>query len=499
MLARPSPRLILIAIGFFSLFFLLSFNRGFNPKNITPNIPSTSNIWQSYKNGPSEPSPAIKKFWEKWSKIFHESRPQVENIKVKTPASTAGSEAANGERKPHQQNLGLSEKVINGLHDAHKSLLQDRGGLYGSRFSNQSGELFSGTGIVTIAGGPNFPPAITSIRMTRKVSSLPVHVFLSSPNEYEPELCEHVLPALDAECFILTDFLPKDSPIQPTHEQLKALAILFSSFETILYLDSDCFPVLDPSEMLGSEPFLSTGLITWPDYWIATEDPVFYTIAGMSSFPPDVPARSTDVGQLLISKNTHLSSLLLACYYNIYGPTHYYPLLLQGALGDGDKETFLAAAVVLGLPHYRVKEHVGTLGYVTHEGDFKGGAMVQHHAVDDSIVHNGTYATEKDSHKCRPAFVHANSPNMNAGRVLEGNVLTSPTGTPLRIWGKKEDVEKQFGGRDIEKEVWAEMKSVSCELERVMRDWNGKSGICMRVKEHWAGVFDAGSYLSGIM
>ncbi|CAF9931137.1 MAG: hypothetical protein HETSPECPRED_007804 [Heterodermia speciosa] len=503
MLARLSPRLLLLAIAFFFLLSLLTLNRsGFDPKNIKPtipNIPSTADLWKDPKHGPSKPSPAIKKFWAKWANIFHESRPQVEPIKVKEAASTANSDNANGERKPHKHNLGLSDKVINGLHDAHKSLLQDRGGLYGSRFSNQSRELFSGTGIVTVAGGPYFAPVIISIRMLRKVTSMPVHVFLESQGEYEPEICEHVLPSLNAECFVVSDFMPKDSPIKPTHYQLKALAILFSTFETIVYIDSDCFPVRDPAEMLTSEPFLSTGLITWPDYWVATEDPVFYTIAGMTSFPPGMPARSTESGELLISKNIHLSSLLLACYYNLFGPTHYYPLLSQGALGEGDKETFLAAAVVLGLPYYRVKEHVATIGYFTAEGDFKGGAMVQHHAVDDASVHNGTYATAADSHKCRPVFLHANFPKMNAGRLLEENKLTTPTGKALRIWGKKTDVEKKFEGRDIEKEVWAEMKDVSCALETVIRDWRGHGGICTRVKEHWSAVFAEGSFLSGII
>lgn len=503
MFLRPSARL-LYAIAAFLFLSILTLNRGFDPKNIKPTIPSTSDIWSESKHGPSKPSPAIKKFWAKWAKIFHESRPQVDAIKVKEAASTAGSDAANGERKPHKQTLGLSEEVINGLHDAHKSLLQDRGGLYGSRFTNQSRELFSGTGIVTIAGGPHFASAIISIRMLRKVTSLPVHVFLESRTEYEPELCNRVLPALHAECFILSDFLPADSPIKPTQPQLKSLAILFSTFETVVYIDSDSFPVRDPSEMLSTEPFTSTGLITWPDYWIATEDPIFYRIAGLStsSFPPGLPARSTESGELLLSKSIHLSSLLLACYYNIYGPTHYYPLLSQGALGDGDKETFLAAAVVLGLPHYRVKEHVATLGYFTPEGAFTGGAMVQHHPVDDSEVHNGTYATAQDSHKCRPVFLHAHFPKLNAGRLVEekgSGGLTGPTGQGLRLWGKKEDVERKFGGRDVEKEVWREMKAVACELEKVVRDWRGHSGVCTKVKEHWGAVFGQGSYLSGII
>ena len=335
--------------------------------------------------------------------------------------------------------------------------------------------------------------------MTRRVTSLPIHVFLLTGDDYETPICKHVLPSLNAQCFILSHYSTKDTPIKPTHAQLKALAILFSSFETILYLDSDCFPVLDPAEILSSEPFTSTGLITWPDYWIATEDPTFYTIAGLSSFPTSMPGRSTETGSLLVSKNLHLSTLLLASYYNIYGPSHYYPLLLQGALGDGNKETFLAAAVVLGLPYYSVKEHVGTMGYFTPGGDFKGGAMVQHHPIDDSIMYNHTLATAKDSGKCRPFLIHAHFPKLNPARVLDENVLTGPTGKAIRIWGKKEDVERKFGGRDVEREVWKEMKSVGCELEGVVRDWRGKKGVCTRVKEHWGGVFDSMSFLSGIV
>lgn len=43
-------------------------------------------------------------------------------------------------------------------------------------------------------------------------------------------------------------------------------------------------------------------------------------------------------------------------YYNTYGPDYYYPLLSQGAAGEGDKETFIAAAHKLNLPYYQVQE-----------------------------------------------------------------------------------------------------------------------------------------------
>ena len=502
MLVRLSHRYILLLICSLvlltSLGFFQSWSRSHKTKYISPTIPQSAGIFSTSRKGPVKPSAEIKKFWVKWSRIFYDCRPTIDPIVVHNPASVEGSDKANGERQPSQHTLNLPEATVAALYDTHKALLLDRGKIYGSNFSTESSDLYSGIGIVTVAGGPYFAPAIVSIRMLRRVSDLPVQVFIGDRTEYEPEICEHVLPALNAHCFAVSDFLAQDS-VDVTHFQLKALAILFSSFETLLYLDSDCFAVRDPLEILNAEPFKSTGLVTWPDYWKATEDPVFYHIAGMSGFPQGMPARSTESGELAISKTKHLATLLLACYYNVYGPQYYYPILSQGASGEGDKETFLAAAVVLGLPYYRVKEHVGTLGYFAPDGDFKGGAMVQHHPADDLVVHNGTWATEKDSESLRPFFLHAHLPKLNVGRLLDESTLTSPTGNAIRLWGDKEGIQKKFGGRDVEKEVWQEMKDTTCTLEHVMRDWRGRKQLCTRVKEHYGELFNQGQYLSGIM
>lgn len=503
MLARLSYRTLAICISLLAFFSFLTFFQAFgrsqNSIHIHPTIPKTAGIFRPSRHGSPQPSSEIKQFWVKWSQIFHDCRPTVDPIVVNNPASIEGSDRGNGERQPSEHTLGLDEKIVNGLYDTHKALLLDRGGLWGANFTSEAKTLFSGKGVVTTAGGAYFAPAIVSIRMLRRVSDLPVQVFIGDKSEYEPEICEHVLPALNAVCFIISDYLAQDS-VDVSHFQLNSLAMLFSSFEDIVWLDSDCFPVHDPVMLLEAEPFLSNGLVTWPDYWKSTEDPVFYNIAGMSVFPPDMPARSTESGEMLISKSKHLSTLLLASYYNVYGPQYYYPILSQGATGEGDKETFLAAAVVLGVPYYRVKEHVGTLGYHTAEGGFKGGAMVQFHPGDDLAHYNGTWATEHVSGALRPFFLHAHMPKLNVAHLLDGGAtITTPTGQPLRLWGDVEGVKKQFNGRDMEKEVWEEMKKTTCELENTMKDWEGRSQLCTRVKEHYMGLFGETSLLSGIM
>lgn len=475
MFARPSYRftvLLLATLTIITFFTLLeSWLKTYSKQKIS--------IISAPVHDPSPPPKRIKLFWAEWADLFEKSRPETSAIKVHHVASTAESDKANGDRVPSPSRLGLSQKDVESLQKSQKPLLDQL-----KTFNkSQAKGLFSGTGVVTVAGGEFFAPAIVSIRMLRRTGSkLPVHVFLQSRAEYEPEVCEDYLPTLDAECFVLEDFLRDHTPFSVTHYQLKALAILFSPFETILYLDSDCMPLRNPSELLSAEPFASSGLIAWPDYWIATEDPVFYTIGGLSSFPKNVPARASEAGQLLVSKDKHLPTLLLAAYYNVFGPTHFYPMLSQGAAGEGDKETFIASAIVLGKPYYRVRALVGTVGYFNEEGSFKGGAMVQQHAGDEYAI--STSSSDNNNTGIRSFFLHANMPKMNLGHLVDDAALTDHGGARRRLWGPQESLEKQFG-LDVERAVWHEMVTAGCALQGTLKNWQGKDRVCERGREHW--------------
>lgn len=481
MFPRPSYRLAVLVLGTLSIItfvtLLESWLKSYSHNKISIISPPA--------HEPNAAPKKIKAFWAEWANVFDKAKPTSEKIKFDGQASTKESDNANGDRVAGPSLLKLSQKSIDSLTASHKILLQ-------RLKKNETAEgVFSGTGVVLVAGREFFPPAITSIRMLRRSGSkLPVQVFLQSRSEYEPELCEDYLPSQNAECYVVEDFLRSDNPFKVTHFQLKALAILFSSFETVLYMDSDCIPLHNPSQLLTSEPFTSTGLLTWPDYWIATEDPVFYKIAGLESFPSNVPARSTESGQILISKNKHLSTLLLAAYYNVFGPNYYYPILSQGALGEGDKETFMAAAIVLGNPYYRVRTKVGTIGYHDEEGVFRGGAMVQHHAADDYNARQ-IAADQKNTEKTppvRPFFLHANYPKMNLAHLVDDARLKTHGGEHRRLWGPKESTMKQFG-MDLERVVWNEMVEPGCGLQHAIQDWNGRDRVCDRAREHWRETF----------
>ena len=94
--------------------------------------------------------------------------------------------------------------------------------------------------------------------------------------------------------------------------QLNAFAILFSSYEPILYLNNDRTALREAIQLCVVP---STGFLLWPDYWIATEDPVLYNLTRVPSLLKWLPARSSKADQLLMSQQIHLNTLLLVAYY----------------------------------------------------------------------------------------------------------------------------------------------------------------------------------------
>lgn len=49
--------------------------------------------------------------------------------------------------------------------------------------------------------------------------------------------------------------------------QIKAAAVINSSFKEILYLDSDNLPAQDPTFLFETKEFKNTGALFWPDFW----------------------------------------------------------------------------------------------------------------------------------------------------------------------------------------------------------------------------------------
>lgn len=279
---------------------------------------------------------------------------------------------------------------------------------------------YTGRGIVIVGGGKFSLMALLVIKTLRNLgTTLPVEVFIPPSDEGETELCDSVLPKYNAKCIYLSDILPESSlkKFQFNGYQFKSLSLIASSFEDVLFLDADNFPVKPLDHIFEQDPYFSTGLVLWPDFWRRTTQPLFYDIAGipvdrkkrvrncfddltpaevytknlddLSDVPfhdlgGSIPEVSTESGQLMISKSKHLPTILLALYYNVNGPSWYYPMFSQRASGEGDKETFLTAAIFYGLPYYQIKTATGVDGYHRPDGEgFRGVAMLQHDLTQD--------------------------------------------------------------------------------------------------------------------
>lgn len=344
-------------------------------------------------------------------------------------------------------------------------------------------------GLVSTAGGEYLPVLVASLRMLRRTGTkLPMEVFLAHWNEYEGYICDVILPSLNARCVVLSEILDvmpgSHSMIQKF--QYKPLAMLFSSFENILFLDADAFPIHNPEIIFNNDPFTSKGLVTWPDFWAPTTAHQFYEIISQGRPAPNL-RQSTKSGAVLISRKTHFHTILLATYYNFWGPSYYYPILSQGASGESDKETFLAAATALKQPFYQVRQSIRALGRHTRNG-FAGSTTIQYNPIDDYLLMTKKKKTGETTAPA-PFFVHVNYPKFNPTTIFRAiGPVMKEDGSYTRAWTAPEDVIESFG-TDLERQYWAEVRWTGCKLEEKLIGWRGQTGICGRVEDYYNTIF----------
>ena len=474
-MARRSRILIALSLAVLTIWYLTEWNDAqryriiaagtvprVNPNNVTEHID----------------------FWRRFQSLLVEHEPNCK------PPRRTGNAPATGfnpnEAGPRPDLLKMNTRDLGRMRKAHGQFVEA---------IEQNPPALSYTpgtqGLVTTAGGSYLPVLVISLRMLRRTGSqLPMEVFLATPDEYEEYICDEVLPSLNAKCVVLSEIInavPGSSQIEKY--QLKPFAMLFSSFEEILFLDADAFPIAKPETLFEEEPFHSTKLLTWPDFWASSASPYYYDIAAQK-VPPMTSRQSTESGEVLISKKTHLKTLLLCTYYNFWGPTHYYRLLSQGAAGEGDKETFVSAATAVGEPFYQVSEPICAMGHAT-EGGLAGSAMLQFDPVEDYKLVRAGGVKETSAPAPRAFFIHANFPKFNPATVFSKQAVNpafNDDGSYTRAWTIPEDKIEAFGF-DVEKKFWADILWTGCELENKFRGWENRTDICAGVKKYWTAQF----------
>lgn len=390
--------------------------------------------------------------------------------------------------------------------------------------------FYSGNGYIIVGGGIYSWYALLGIETLRKVgATYPIEVILPDINDYEFDYCEIILPKLNAKCVEMYRVFGKTTlqHFDVKGYQFKAFALLASSFENAFLLDSDAYAVKNPDKLFDSELYENYKMITWPDFWRRTGSPQFYDIQGkeigqtpirhLNDFfinpkfidydksedvyysvtyhdrKGTIPDWTTESGEMIINKRVHFKTLLLALYYNFDGPYGYYPLLSQGGAGEGDKETFVAAANYFDLPWYQVnKRPESAFGWWSDSGIYEHSSIVQYDPLLDYEIlqelkttlrqdmeinsnNNGDGDSEESENfkydynnyfpkffkadKGQPMIYHVHDPKMDPFSIIDRSLTTDSQGNKIRNMG--EDFPRnEF---DLEFFLWKKIDQYICK------------------------------------
>jgi alpha 1,2-mannosyltransferase len=474
----PSRRILFVTPFILLAIFGLAFEYHYNyflpkatsliPSFKSPTTTTPPPTWNFESNG---------EFWPSFAPLLAAAAPRVEPPELTQKASADLRSKSPQIHNGAQQNLlQWNESDIASMKGTHEWLLAQ------IQANPPKLQYEPGTkGIVTSAGGKYFPVFLVSLRMLRRTgSTLPVEIFLKNKDEYEELACEKLFKELGAKCVVLNQLIG-DFGIRFgfKHFQLKAFGILFSSFEEVLFLDADNFPARKPEELFEMEVYKEKGMVLWPDYWTCTSSPFFNEVTGLGERV--LQNRPTiEAGQILVDKKQHAETLSLAGYYNAYGDRYFYRLLTQGGPGEGDKETFGAASLILNNSFYTVYEPPRAFG------SREGGAVLQMDPGEDWAANPENPNKDEHAPAPTPFFIHASWPPKLNPKYNYRNV---------RQWGPEEKSKEMFG-EDLEPFVWGLMVDMACDDKVQFADWGDEKqtgrdgiGICEQTRQSFKDMF----------
>lgn len=416
-----------------------------------------------------------------------------------------------------------SEKVLEGLFHFPDNFIEDatiKHKIITDNLPDIKPNFYKGNGYVIVGGGKYSWFSLLVIETLRKLGSeLPIEIFIPSEEDYDEEFCEVVLKPYNARCIYINNVFNSEliKKIKVTGYQYKSLALLASSFENTFLLDSDNYPVINPDKLFSSDLYKQYNMITWPDYWKRTTSPRYYDIIGrkigkrvrylddeytdVKHFTPNEQTEeylrndigfhdregtmkewTTESGQMLINKKVHFKTLLLALYYNLEGQFGYYPLLSQGGAGEGDKESFVAAATFYGLDYYQVhKKPDRAYGFHKWREQLVDTSIIQYDPlrdyqalqfvnrnIDQEIEFMGLrfiydyfelYQHKFSIQASRPMFYHVHETKLDPFELMKNSATFDLDGYKLRNLGG--DFPKF--GFDLEQFLWVKVKEHFCE------------------------------------
>lgn len=304
-------------------------------------------------------------------------------------------------------------------------------------------------GIAYVSGPGYYSLTMLSIKYIRDVlqDDIPIQVFVPQKSNADQKCNKMTMVFSNVECVYFNQHISSENLNKLSSYQYKSLALLLSKFTDTLLLDSDNLPLVKPSLMFSSKEYEEHGMISWPDFWKRSTNYKFYEMANIKNSGPTIMSTpSVESGQIMINKVTHLRTVLLAHYYNVWGPDYFYPLFNQGFPGQGDKDTFYLASRVTGDGSY-IMTGVKTqsFGYKDKSGSYHGQGILQ---------------KSPDINDEKYWFLHLNEPKLLVDEMIE-NGFFQPGGL-RRAWEivrfAQKDVSHERAFRslvgDLELKIW---------------------------------------------
>lgn len=227
---------------------------------------------------------------------------------------------------------------------------------------------FKGRGIVTCAGGKYFTPAWVLINILRMHGcKLPIEIWHIGPEEVTDKMREVVEKVPDVKFVDAFEVKMKHNIRKLGGWESKPLAIMYSSFEEVLFLDSDNVPTVNPEFLFEDKHYKDTGAVFWPDYEKLERWRSIWQIC-------DVEYKNEpefETGQILVDKRKCWKALNLTMRMNEYSEFFYKHIW-------GDKDTFHMGWKMIGqkysMPPYPIHPLQATMCQL----DFEGRIIFQH-------------------------------------------------------------------------------------------------------------------------
>lgn len=213
--------------------------------------------------------------------------------------------------------------------------------------------------------------------------------------------------------------------------QIKGAAIQQSSFDEILYLDTDSYLLRNPESLFESKHWKETGLLLWPDYTKSHPTNPLWRLLGQQCRNE----YEGESGQILISRSRHQELLWLVEYFAVHHDEFY------GFMG-GDRDSFRAAALLLGMEWrgpgrlnaaagVQLPDNISGGGHTMLQADPEGRWMFVHanlikHARFPRPLWERIHRVGDDKYKGTSTYGSVDPPNDQLGNGVKLHVDSTP-------------------------------------------------------------------------